>query len=134
FFCLFFFSSRRRHTRFSRDWSSDVCSSDLGYNPHYPHTRVWRVVTDIRGYGTEKPPPVNPAGDCAGEGLEALETGQDPLQDVPTVEVPHGRLSGPQGWQLAPLVRGEIGADHLHLRKIVVGVPVGNLERGRVRA
>src|SRR5690606_13756417 len=30
FVCLsFFFSSRRRHTRFSRDWSSDVCSSDL---------------------------------------------------------------------------------------------------------
>src|SRR5690606_40518195 len=27
--CAFFFSSRRRHTRFSRDWSSDVCSSDL---------------------------------------------------------------------------------------------------------
>src|SRR2546429_1383865 len=27
-FC-FFFSSRRRHTRCSRDWSSDVCSSDL---------------------------------------------------------------------------------------------------------
>src|SRR5207302_4058949 len=26
---LLFFSSRRRHTRFSRDWSSDVCSSDL---------------------------------------------------------------------------------------------------------
>src|SRR2546422_11325981 len=28
-FSLFFFSSRRRHTRCSRDWSSDVCSSDL---------------------------------------------------------------------------------------------------------
>src|SRR5205085_1818143 len=27
---LFFFSSRRRHTRFDCDWSSDVCSSDLG--------------------------------------------------------------------------------------------------------
>src|SRR5690606_30217812 len=26
---IFFFSSRRRHTRFSRDWSSDVCSYDL---------------------------------------------------------------------------------------------------------
>src|SRR5690625_7970698 len=26
---LFFFSSRRRHTRWPRDWSSDVCSSDL---------------------------------------------------------------------------------------------------------
>src|SRR2546429_5573699 len=28
---IFFFSSRRRHTRCSRDWSSDVCSSDLGF-------------------------------------------------------------------------------------------------------
>src|SRR2546429_8360471 len=28
-FMFFFFSSRRRHTRCSRDWSSDVCSSDL---------------------------------------------------------------------------------------------------------
>src|SRR5690606_41190279 len=34
-FCCFFFSSRRRHTRFSRDWSSDVCSSDL---------LVWRLI------------------------------------------------------------------------------------------
>src|SRR5205809_1427425 len=31
-FC-FFFSSRRRHTRCSRDWSSDVCSSDLRSAP-----------------------------------------------------------------------------------------------------
>src|SRR2546421_6793508 len=29
FFSFFFFSSRRRHTRSDRDWSSDVCSSDL---------------------------------------------------------------------------------------------------------
>src|SRR5690349_23879492 len=29
FFSFFFFSSRRRHTRSLRDWSSDVCSSDL---------------------------------------------------------------------------------------------------------
>src|SRR5690606_39877709 len=39
----FFFSSRRRHTRFSRDWSSDVCSSDLefdyalGTDPYISH-------------------------------------------------------------------------------------------------
>src|SRR2546430_7937903 len=38
---FFFFSSRRRHTRFDCDWSSDVCSSDLehvqmrSYNPNY---------------------------------------------------------------------------------------------------
>src|SRR5690606_40046090 len=29
-FAVLIFSSRRRHTRFSRDWSSDVCSPDLG--------------------------------------------------------------------------------------------------------
>src|SRR5690606_40554185 len=32
---IFFFSSRRRHTRFSRDWSSDVCSSDLVLKPAF---------------------------------------------------------------------------------------------------
>src|SRR5690606_25813928 len=37
---LFFFSSRRRHTRFSRDWSSDVCSSDL--TKHRPQ-REWGI-------------------------------------------------------------------------------------------
>src|SRR5206468_4471129 len=31
-FFFFFFSSRRRHTRSDRDWSSDVCSSDLSVN------------------------------------------------------------------------------------------------------
>src|SRR5690554_8158757 len=35
FFC-FFFSSRRRHTRCGRDWSSDVCSSDLVSKPEPP--------------------------------------------------------------------------------------------------
>src|SRR5438034_3236665 len=30
---MFFFSSRRRHTRSLCDWSSDVCSSDLGHTP-----------------------------------------------------------------------------------------------------
>src|SRR6266487_5445987 len=32
-FLFFFFSSRRRHTRWTGDWSSDVCSSDLGRLP-----------------------------------------------------------------------------------------------------
>src|SRR2546430_1656167 len=30
-YVFFFFSSRRRHTRFDCDWSSDVCSSDLSH-------------------------------------------------------------------------------------------------------
>src|SRR6266498_3995188 len=37
----FFFSSRRRHTSCGRDWSSDVCSSDLGGRPpHFFHVEV----------------------------------------------------------------------------------------------
>src|SRR2546422_6882001 len=36
---FFFFSSRRRHTRCSRDWSSDVCSSDLTDADHDAHGR-----------------------------------------------------------------------------------------------
>src|SRR5690349_22770477 len=35
----FFFSSRRRHTRSLRDWSSDVCSSDLGIH-HYDSVQI----------------------------------------------------------------------------------------------
>src|SRR5690606_13039654 len=38
------FSSRRRHTRFSRDWSSDVCSSDLSlllfFHPGFSYLNV----------------------------------------------------------------------------------------------
>src|SRR3712207_8361469 len=34
-FIFFFFSSRRRHTRYWRDWSSDVCSSDLSIEFSY---------------------------------------------------------------------------------------------------
>src|SRR5256886_5185555 len=41
---LFFFSSRRRHTRFDCDWSSDVCSSDLDEDGN-PRTVLDFVVT-----------------------------------------------------------------------------------------
>src|SRR2546428_6396623 len=38
--CCFFFSSRRRHTRSDRDWSSDVCSSDLDVYCEKPMTHA----------------------------------------------------------------------------------------------
>src|SRR2546427_4629008 len=41
-FLVFFFSSRRRHTRFDCDWSSDVCSSDLASGPEAEGGRVRR--------------------------------------------------------------------------------------------
>src|SRR5207245_5718687 len=46
--CIFFFSSRRRHTRCYRDWSSDVCSSDLGLAvPGDAKDRVRSLVPDV---------------------------------------------------------------------------------------
>src|SRR2546427_7666962 len=41
---LFFFSSRRRHTRFDCDWSSDVCSSDLASAMHLQARYAQRYV------------------------------------------------------------------------------------------
>src|SRR5439155_7141913 len=44
-FFFFFFSSRRRHTRWPRDWSSDVCSSDLGsLSPQAVEIRICCIV------------------------------------------------------------------------------------------
>src|SRR5690606_40900775 len=46
--------SRRRHTRFSRDWSSDVCSSDLGVGSATFHPEASRVARLASGgrFGT----------------------------------------------------------------------------------
>src|SRR5689334_24865381 len=41
FFFFFFFSSRRRHTRWNCDWSSDVCSSDLGASAGCDGAAAW---------------------------------------------------------------------------------------------
>src|SRR3712207_8593002 len=45
---FFFFSSRRRHTRYWRDWSSDVCSSDLASHLDFPlEGRTIVIVDDV---------------------------------------------------------------------------------------
>src|SRR3712207_7036274 len=54
FYIVFFFSSRRRHTRYWRAWSSDVCSSDLGMRPlnegePVPYWSVYFTVPDLDG-------------------------------------------------------------------------------------
>src|SRR5713226_9123079 len=66
--CFFFFSSRRRHTRWTGDWSSDVCSSDLHSALITRRTGVSReglitalrtkVIYDCGAYGGFTPSPM----------------------------------------------------------------------------
>src|SRR2546429_5822807 len=78
---FFFFSSRRRHTRCSRDWSSDVCSSDL-----FPWIRLPTPSTAGRIPDTS-PPSASPS--CAGRYLiktnawkkQAKLSSANPLRD-----------------------------------------------------
>src|SRR5205085_1873624 len=71
---FFFFSSRRRHTSFDCDWSSDVCSSDL----------VGHVVADGRGVvgqGGERGPDLALGQDAADGGLDLGRLAHTRLDD-----------------------------------------------------
>src|SRR2546430_6947088 len=82
----FFFSSRRRHTRFDCDWSSDVCSSDLGRdtkeNLHrnfgMAHPEGYRKALRLMGLAEKFGAPVITLVDTPGAypGLGAEERGQ----------------------------------------------------------
>src|SRR5215510_13749257 len=66
---FFFFSSRRRHTRWPRDWSSDVCSSDL-----VAHAAREDLLEPIALGLVRMPVAVRVMSDRGGDGLElALE-------------------------------------------------------------
>src|SRR3989440_7004411 len=62
----FFFSSRRRHTRSDRDWSSDVCSSDLAARHAQPYSVV---ALDVDGLKTVNDTYGHEQGDLALRGL-----------------------------------------------------------------
>src|SRR3712207_7644838 len=68
---MFFFSSRRRHTRYWRDWSSDVCSSDLRLNDDGGPARR------ATGPATRRPPPSEAAQAAARSGAPSSSDGSD---------------------------------------------------------
>src|SRR5215208_4919978 len=115
---LFFFSSRRRHTTWPRDWSSDVCSSDLveavlaAGHPHRLHHRV----------GGEEPAP-----EVRQQAFErAALVGQRLAQD----EVLHGVRRHNGGVVALSVGGGEVLAEHLdaHRAGEHVVVAVGALD------
>src|SRR5690606_16322017 len=69
---IFFFSSRRRHTRFSRDWSSDVCSSDLMSRSSAQVSETANQVLDS----------ANRAAETSYEGRAAIEMSVKGMHDV----------------------------------------------------
>src|SRR3989440_3320729 len=62
--CCFFFSSRRRHTRSDRDWSSDVCSSDLPPRWRNCWNRISRSLKSCRRAPTGFASPTRSHGRC----------------------------------------------------------------------
>src|SRR3972149_12262533 len=102
---FFFFSSRRRHTRFDCDWSSDVCSSDLGWRPLRNAGPVLRMENVMRRISAVLilvaatltamwvvPPPAH-AGRIAPE-LERRLLVSGPDEFVQVIIRPHGTLLG----------------------------------------
>src|SRR5260221_10559151 len=67
-FFFFFFSSRRRHTRLVNDWSSEVCSSDLGSSPG-AIPRPLSLTVSLRRVGPEAELTVSDSGRGMAPGL-----------------------------------------------------------------
>src|SRR5256886_13607618 len=98
---FFFFSSRRRHTRFDCDWSSDVCSSDLLADPR----ELGIIVAPARlaPAAVAVLPPLEPAyGPLDVLMAQVLADRAEPTEDGPgAVDVVHTPASVP--WPVVPL-------------------------------
>src|SRR5690606_40526624 len=81
----FFVSSRRRHTRISRDWSSDVCSSDLIQADH----------NRVESPAAATTPDASDASDA--DDALPLESESTPWAPVP-LQVPGNRTAGGPEW------------------------------------
>src|SRR5207253_7040268 len=95
FFFFFFFSSRRRHTRWPRDWSSDVCSSDLSahlVSLRSLHASVPSGIGDLAGEQRQcsplLPPQFPPARRTRGAAKWGLENHPRPAHSQNTSNPP----------------------------------------------
>src|SRR5207247_6201457 len=116
---LFFFSSRRRHTRSTRDWSSDVCSSDLpGFRDFYPEQlalrahifATWRSVARRYGFEEYDGPPLEPLE------LYTGKSGEEIVQQLYAFEDKGGRKVALRP-EMTPTLARMVGARAQALKK-----------------
>src|SRR6266702_6144957 len=94
---FFFFSSRRRHTRWPRDWSSDVCSSDLRRE-----CRSQRFKS-ARAYHSRLSSPFSPTGLARGNSGASRLKGQSAVETIEAV-LPDGAVRAfPRGTPLSAI-------------------------------
>src|SRR2546426_8272415 len=96
----FFFSSRRRHTRLQGDWSSDVCSSDMGTTQFAWdfENRLTQVSTPSSGSVTYKYDALGrriQRAPSVGASTNFIYDGQDVVQDVNSDATTVDYLNGP---------------------------------------
>src|SRR2546430_9462467 len=94
---VLFFSSRRRHTRFDCDWSSDVCSSDLSY---VIDSGAWNGQVNLSWPARLANGDPVPAGDYT-VGVEA-RPGQNAVSPSPTLPVSHRSADTPPSLPTPP--------------------------------
>src|SRR3989449_11499675 len=106
---FFFFSSRRRHTRCSRDWSSDVCSSDLAPLVLLAW-RARRLQSGLPRGDAWLPPRLESV--VALRDLEEMGRGAVPQTVRVILELPGGQdVLSRAGWQAARRLRSHLAQD-----------------------
>src|SRR6267142_5302545 len=113
---FFFFSSRRRHTRLTCDWSSDVCSSDLGqvlqFGARDYGMRIWLDPGKMSRLGVttgDISSAINEQNVVAPAGIVGAEPAPPGQQMTYTVTV-HGRLRSVQEFENVVLKAGPNGS------------------------
>src|SRR2546426_5373603 len=134
--CVFFFSSRRRHTRLQGDWSSDVCSSDLGWGivnvnlrSYYGEGSKTQAFEIAEQLGWRLPTAVV-APMAGGSLVTKLHKGFGEFREAGLVAGEHPRLYGAQAEGCAPIVRlVERGDDRIVPeipKTIALSIAIGN--------
>src|SRR3989442_4422708 len=102
--CFFFFSSRRRHTRCGRDWSSDVCSSDLELDVRQFEAEVASPAASVADFERQVAQQENALSVLVGHNPGAIARGRALTEMAASIPVPAGVPSALLGKR--PDVRG----------------------------